>query len=430
MMGFLGHGMNGKRVDDASELREYLERHYPSLYEKLMVEVDVSKLPNLQELIERYNGDVGKIIKYLEWLVYGKGIERFFEDSELKTEYTERVKEYTPLYDVEFKSITELIEILYDLGVEDYRASELFIDILMRLRYYNYEAYGGTHFVALRCTRFNQHVVYRPLVDSRCGLKKMMWANYKANEYYDKFYTISERIKPVNGGRADYLIFMVFTLPKHRWDNVNERNFRRVVRETLREYFDGDVFGIMNFHVWHSQNPLMGRFPHCHVVVLNLIRGRDGNYYRVKPMVDVNRLRRIYGKRIQYDNPVVHVQYVSLRVREKCVHHLRYNMRKPLIDLERFFLDLENVRELVNVDLIVRKRGRWILELLNYKNRTIPIGNLMSKFKQFFGDMFSGKSRCPVCGADLKFWKIVRRDELSGKEVIVIRKDGMYKKVL
>ena len=421
---------NGKvkdRIYDASELREYLERYHPVLYERILFS---PRVPDLYELIRRYDGDVKRIVRHLVYEYCEKSLEKIFGDSELKTEYTERVKEYTPLYDVEFKSITELIEILYDLGVENYRTSELFLKVLLRLRYYNYEVYDGTHFVALRCTRFNQHVVYRPLVDSRCGLKKMMWANYNANRYYDKFHIISERIKPINGGKVDYLIFMVFTLPKHRWNNIEDKGFRDIVRNTLRGYFGGDVFGIMNYHIWHSANPLMGKFPHVHVVVLNLIRDKDGNYYRVRPYVDIEKLKKEYGRRIQYDNPVIHVQYVRLSERERCIHHLRYNMRKPLIDLERFFLDLEDVKEMVNVDLIVRKRGRWILELLEYKNRTIPIGNLMSKFKQFFGDLAKGKSKCPICGADLKFWKIVRRDELSGKEVIVIRKDGMYKKVL
>jgi len=412
------------KVYDASELRELLEHHFSWLYEKILFSPN---LPDLYELIRQYNGDVRKIIRHLIYEYCDKSLVRIFESDELKTEYTNDVKRETPLYNVEYKNIDELIEILYDFGVEGYRVSELFLNVLLRLRYFKYEPYDGTHFVALRCTRINSHIVYRPMVNSRCGLKKMLWSHYKANEYYEKFKIISENIKPVNGGRIDYLMFIVFTLPKHRWNNINDEYFRKQVRDTLRAYFGGaEIFGIMNFHIWHSENPLMGRFPHCHVVILNLVRDKSGNYYRVRPYIDIGKLKKEYGKRIQYDDPVVHVQYIKLDKRERCIHHLRYNMRKPLIDLERFFLSLECIKELVNVELIIRKRGRWLLELLEFKNKTIPIGNLVSKFKRYFGDV-SRKSKCPICGGDLKFWKILRRDELLGKELIVVRKDGMKK---
>jgi len=199
-----------------------------------------------------------------------------------------------------------------------------------------------------------------------------------------------------------YLIHLVFTLPEPLWLKAVENPdlLIKAVYKTLDGY-KGFKGGVLSIHFTHSKNPLLGWYPHIHVLLLNVVanvmpqlcedglrkvkRKRDGIVYfiRKRPFFNHFLLKLNYKWWIQwffdyewYGLPDVYIGYVRFSEKNegRIKHLLRYAFRLPIQD----FHD-------VDFSKLTEEQSDFVWKLLNIRFKRIRwFGFLADGVKKFY----------------------------------------------
>ncbi|MEM2612592.1 MAG: hypothetical protein QXJ45_08260 [Thermoproteota archaeon] len=255
------------------------------------------------------------------------------------------------------------------------------------------------------------HVVYRAKYCGKrrtCPICGNRFAYGKAKSALDFFTQVNKKFEKVR------VIQLVFTTPRLVWCLDEVRVFdglSRVIRRTLEKYFGGVAGGLIEFHYWHSENPLGGFYPHAHVFIINYVW--DGQKYRrINSRLNLGLLRMVYRKelmkefKIEIDGEVnlwsrfYRLDGESEKDNKRLMHALYYAFRPALHDVLKFFsmygrtapLADHEVGRLWELLLPRVRRTRWIGFLSN--GCRVKIGVKLRRVKVEI-------DRCPVCGAKL-----------------------------
>ena len=278
------------------------------------------------------------------------------------------------------------------------------------------------------------------------------------------------------------LMWLVFTLPdrvskglqrfiiKHpdkskKVDELMRKSIRSTLKRFLRLYLKkhenipiSGKFkegGLINIHLWSSGDPRKAHV-HGHVCIWNAILW-NGKIVRFSPYITkswLRELRKIWAKEFfkwlnkdrfcdvelyvdplaqeDYDSFNVYNAYTWLDVENgefeqagKIVHHLRYNARKTIIDLNEFFYGEIKTGELEDLE------KKWFEFLIEYSNRTGNFG-FMNDWRKSFGiskdkvvEMLNRlKTRhyeyCPICKRRLEYLRLVTLDEVMKRKRLLV----------
>jgi len=166
-----------------------------------------------------------------------------------------------------------------------------------------------------------------------CPRCSMSYAHKRANIQYQW----------IKRNLADKLSFdlkmnqIVLTLPE-RFHNMDSKIFTKMVREFMAR-FGIEAYGYCVQNT-HSKNPLGEKYLHCHVLSLNIKRGKS-EIERNRYYFDVDLMRQRWKEIIskstgeQIEGEVnLYTEYASiLRDKQKIVHMLAYLYRYPIQDL-------------------------------------------------------------------------------------------------
>jgi hypothetical protein len=252
-----------------------------------------------------------------------------------------------------------------------------------------------------------------------CGNK---WAWEKTKKTLQFFEDVSKKLPNL------YVININFTLPQILWELDAERvadGLGRVVRRVFERYFRGfEVGGYMDFHAWHSRNPLLGSYYHYHVFILNyVLNKKTGEFRRINSKLSESRLKKIYLEELrkEFGRLMDGVKRINLRVVRfynfkkdyaDLEHSVYYAFRMPQHDVLKYFLDTGRETDLEPSE------DHWLYELLTLKiTRTRWFGFLSCSKRGAFGwrlkKLEKEWSRCPYCGAVLDGWRRVSGEELE-----------------
>ncbi len=276
------------------------------------------------------------------------------------------------------------------------------------------------------------------------------------------------------------LIWMVFTVPDRvsrgfseyirSYSHIKdvEKLMRKAVRSTLKRFLrkylvkhenvplagDFKEGGLMNVHLWSSSEPTKPHI-HVHVCLWNIILW-NGKIVRFSPYFSkewLNKLRELWKKEFckwlkKFTNISVWVDpyvdedygffniYTSytwfdkdedgqIRSSGRIVHHLRYNARKAIIDLNEFFYSG------VKADELKWFERKWVELLVSYSNRTSNFG-FMNNWRQSFNvkrervEEFLEKLEreryeyCPICKNRLEYVRTVTLDEVLKRRRLLV----------
>ena len=269
------------------------------------------------------------------------------------------------------------------------------------------------------------------------------------------------------------LIWMVFTVPDHlsrgfskvRNKKEVEQVMRKAVRSTLRRFLrkylvkhenvklgDFKLGGFMNLHLWSSSEPIKPHF-HVHVCLWNIVLN-EGEIVRFSPyfspnwLEELKRLWMLELKKWIRKNPEVQIWtdhyffdehelfniYTSytrlneengeLKEAGRITHHLRYNSRKPVIDINEFFYTGFKAEELE------WHQREWLSFLIEYSNRTCNFG-FMNCWRKYFPvskdkvvEMLKrAKERheyCPICKAKLEYVRLITLDQVVKRRRLLV----------
>jgi len=268
-----------------------------------------------------------------------------------------------------------------------------------------------------------------------CPNDARSYVNLRVNRAYEVLREFASKLK-----FKVYLIHIVFTLPQPLWGRAVEDSklLVDVVYRTLDEY-KGMKGGVLSVHFTHSKNPLLGWFPHVHVIMLNVVakvlpqlsedglkpvkRKRDGVVYFVRKRPYLNHLllkmkykwwiQKVFGYTWR-GLPDVYVNYVKFcdENEGKIKHLLRYAFRLPIQDF--YNVDFSNLTE---------EQSNFVWQLLNLKFKRIRwFGFLADGVKKFYFSFvgldyvrlevvlsrIKAKSRiCPIHGCEMVYLGVV-----------------------
>lgn len=278
------------------------------------------------------------------------------------------------------------------------------------------------------------------------------------------------------------LLWLVFTVPeqvsrglrdyilarpekKGRVEELMRKATRRAIDKFLRKYLKkhenapikGEIKagGMMNVHLWSSSNPLSAHV-HNHVCLFNVVMN-NGELVRFTPYISkewLRELRRIWRDEFfallrkerfseirvwinpfveeDFDSFNVYNSYVWLNLKDgdfeaagRIVHHLRYNSRKAIVDLNEFFYGGIKAEDLGDFD------REWVRYLVEYSNRTSNFG-FMNDWRRSFG--VSGEKvleaiervkketheYCPICGRKLEYKGTVTVDQVAERGRLLV----------
>lgn len=291
-------------------------------------------------------------------------------------------------------------------------------------------------------------------------------------------------VKKVKHSKSDLaLLWLVFTIPERISRGIKdyilarpekkgtvEKLMRRAVRSTiekfLRKYLkkhenvplkDFKLGGMMNVHLWSSSDPVQAHV-HCHVCIWNVVVCGD-QIIRFSPYFGgrwLEELRKIwrdeffkllrkeeYSEIRVWTDPFVEEDYSLFNIYNsytwleededgelvfagKIVHHLCYNSRKAIVDLNEYFYAGVKTEDLSGYD------KEWLRYLVEYSNRTSNFG-FMNNWRQVFNiskeDALNAVRRarseryefCPICKRRLEYVRTVPVNEVAkGKRLIVL----------
>ncbi len=268
-------------------------------------------------------------------------------------------------------------------------------------------------------------------------------------------FTVPERMSK---GLRDYILAR--PEEKGRVEELMRKATRRAIEKFLRKYLkkhenvplkgEFKIGGMMNVHLWSSSSPVNAHV-HNHVCLWNVVVC-NGQIIRFSPYIGkewLRELRRIWRdeffallRKRRYEeikvwtDPFVEEDYELFNVYNaytwlnergedgelenagKIVHHLRYNSRKAIVDLNEFFYSGVKAEDLSRSD------KEWVEYLVEYSNRTSNFG-FMNNWRQIFGvsreDALRAVERarrehyeyCPICKRRLEYVGTVTVDEIA-----------------
>ena len=226
---------------------------------------------------------------------------------------------------------------------------------------------------------------------------------------------------------ADYVQFMVLTAPGWVSDQLLDPGVLGSFKKAVSFFYAdlparlfpgktsklGAIFGV---HTWSSKHPLEKHL-HAHSAMPNVAYNSDDEkFYRFNPCLDEKVVKECWRDALKefklWDDPDpdhlpdVGLEYASLNpfdaeARAKLVHHIKYNFRLPLADLNEN-LEREAV-EALDLD------ERFARHLMGYTTRRHRVG-WMTNLKRF-GSCVCRKSTsqpCPICGSEMAYLGLVR----------------------
>jgi len=166
-----------------------------------------------------------------------------------------------------------------------------------------------------------------------CPRCSMAYASKRSNIMY-------QWIKQNLADRLDFdlkLNQIVLTLPKHLHD-IEPKLFTKMVKKFMKS-FEIDSYGYC-VQTRHSEDPLAGRYVHCHVLSLNMAES-DERIVQSDYFFDVDKMREVWRGIIEDSTGSViegsvnlHTEYASiLHHKNKVLHMLAYLYRYPIQDL-------------------------------------------------------------------------------------------------
>jgi hypothetical protein len=224
-----------------------------------------------------------------------------------------------------------------------------------------------------------------------------------------------------------YVVNVVFTVPQCLWILDPERVFAglsKVIVKSFNRYFgEFEVGGFLEFHAWHSQNPLLGFYPHAHCFLVNYGFNRGtGDFKRLNSKISHFRLKKIYLEELkrEFGGLLDGVGRINLFIRfysfsrdyAELEHAIYYAFRLPQHDVVKYFVETGR-----SADLEVGE-DHWLWELLTLKiTRTRWFGFLSCSRRGEFGwrmkKLEKEWGKCPYCGAPLENWRRVSVEELE-----------------
>jgi len=268
------------------------------------------------------------------------------------------------------------------------------------------------------------------------------------------------------------LIWMVFTVPdiiseylvkedvskaKEIMKKAARSALRRFLRKYLRKHenvpYNGDFKegGVMNVHIWSSSQPIKPHL-HVHIALWNFVVW-NGKYVRFSPYFPKEWMAELRGlwKReffrylrkagfgmyldMEYCNVLddtyeffnIYTQYNWFKDENfgKILHHLRYNARKAVIDINEFFYSG------VGFDDLTDEQKEWLGFLIQYSNRTGNFG-FMNNWRIVFSVSkdrvieFLERLRtehyeyCPICKRKLEKVGVVTIDEIAKRRRLLV----------
>ncbi|WP_456468205.1 hypothetical protein [Archaeoglobus sp.] len=283
-------------------------------------------------------------------------------------------------------------------------------------------------------------------------------------------------IKEVRHFESDIaLMWLVFTVPERisrglrnyilarpedrgKVEELMRKSTRGALEKFMRKYLKKHeninltgkfrMGGMMNVHLWSSSNPLSPHM-HNHVCIFNFIEW-NGKIVRFSPYLGKNWLDELrkawrdeFFRLIEKDryhemkvwiDPFVEEDYQLFNVYnaytwvDECnegriIHHLRYNSRKAIVDLNEFFYNGIRAEEV--------KEKEWLKYLVNYSNRTSNFG-FMNNWRQIFGiskdEALEAIERarkehyeyCPVCKSRLEYLRTVTVDQVAENKRLLV----------
>jgi hypothetical protein len=216
-------------------------------------------------------------------------------------------------------------------------------------------------------------------------------------------------------GFGVYVIHLVFTFPKEIWEKgvENPSLLAKCVYKTLSKY-DCMFGGVLGIHVWHSEKPQSGFYPHVHVLLLNAVLKRlpelsakglrspkrknlkNCYFKRKRPYFNRVLLRIRFKWAIQeifghswVGLPDVYMQYyrVNRENEGRIKHKLRYVFRLPIQDFGK-----------VDFKALSDDEAKFVWNLLNYRFKRI----------RWFGFLADGVKGLYLSVAGVKFECLAR----------------------
>jgi len=258
----------------------------------------------------------------------------------------------------------------------------------------------GKSWVKYYCKGGGGHLLLKPKLCRHrhfCPNDAEAYTRLRVNRAYE---VLSEFVSKLR--LKTYLIHFVFTLPKPLWEKAveNPNLLVKAVYKTLDEY-RGMKGGVLAVHFTHSKNPLMGWYPHVHVLLLNVVakvmpqicgdglklvrRKKEGKVFfvRKRPFFNHVFLKMRYKWWIKeffgYEwvgFPDVYVQYVRFEVKNevKIKHLLRYAFRLPIQDFSE-----------VDFSKLTQEQSNFVWNLLKLRFKRIRwFGFLADGVKKFY----------------------------------------------
>jgi hypothetical protein len=273
-------------------------------------------------------------------------------------------------------------------------------------------------------------------------------------------FTVPERM---SRGMRDYIL----ARPEEKGtvEELMRKAVRRAIEKFLRRYLKKHenvplkggfkIGGMMNVHLQSSSVPKEAHI-HNHVCLWNVVV-HNGQIIRFSPYIGkswLKELRKIWRdeffrllKKSKYSeirvwtDPFVEEDYDLFNVYSsytwlneengelvfagKIVHHLRYNSRKVIVDLNEYFYRGVKVEDLSEPD------KEWIKYLVEYSNRTSNFG-FMNNWRQIFGiskeDALKAVKRarreryeyCPICKRKLEYVRTVTINEVAENQRLLV----------
>ena len=329
---------------------------------------------------------------------------------------------------------------------------------------------------------------YIPLAGRRHPLKKQSDIKRYSQLKFEQFVAIAEavrkkglksfrefdgEVKEVSQKKSDLaLMWFVFTIPDQismelvkddpkKAEKIMREAVKSTIRRFLRKYlkkhekvpWSGEFKfgGIMNVHLNKSGS---ANEAHCHVhfALWNFVIWNE-HYVRFSPYIpddwrDELRIiwKREFFRQIRkqgygafyderhcrmweetYEFFNYYVQYTWFREENygQIIHHLRYNARKAIIDINEWFYDGHKFEDLSEEEI------ELLGFLLEYSNRTSNVG-FMNNWRENF-DIPEERARevverakskkkeyCPICKSELEFVGYVTLEEIAKRDKILV----------
>lgn len=256
---------------------------------------------------------------------------------------------------------------------------------------------------AIDCGRYHPQRSFKHV--SRCASKVLDQIEFLENK-------VKAQDPPIKAG---YLICLDLTCPKDVSIRVRDPHTIKHLRLAVNRFIEylrlllshgkrrfSRLGGFYSIHVWATNDPLKPHL-HVHLQLFNVaFNGKKRQFYRFKPMLSHFHVKEAWKRALksvgfwhdpnERSLPDCYVRYVSLKIRGRVIHRLRYIFRKPIVDLNS---------NLKPDDLQGEIDPGWLRYLLDYTPRRVKIGFMTNLKRLGYLCPKSFSERCPFCGSSL-----------------------------